>query len=244
MRVFISSTADLWAERNAAQELLESLDIEGERFEAWPSSPNAPMGECFERIDESHAVICILGARYGSVLASGMSCTHAEYRHAVDASKPVFVYLLSATERAEPQQADLIREVREGQFHGRRIADVSELKDSIRRSLLEEFQRCFMKEHSGEPPVQSPVNRRQIVPQISTCQIPETAEETVALLQELYETRQDAAVHALAHMCELRYRESLNVMNIVYAAEVNLGLNGYIADRNRLHRAIDWWRSL
>lgn len=242
MRVFISSTVDLPAERDAAEELLESLDIKGERFEAWPSSPNAPMDECFERIEESHAFICILGACYGTVLESGISATHAEYRHAVRTSKPVFVYLLSATDSAEPRQSDLIKEVRQGQFHGPRIADVPELKVSIRRSLLQEFQRCFVKEHSDEPPVQSPVKRRGPVPQSSPVELPKTAEETVALLQKLYATGQNAVVHARAHVCELHYRESLEVMNIVYAAEVNLGLNGYAADHNRLQRAIDFWK--
>jgi len=239
MRVFISSTSDLQAERDAAEELLACLEMEGERFEAWPSSPNAPMSECLQRIDESHAVIFILGARYGSVLESGSSATHTEYRHALATAKPVFVYILSGQGTVDPQQIGFIEEVRQRHFHGRRVDDVQELKDSIRKSLLLELQRCFIMQHSLPPRLVGRV--KTPLPPTPPIGLPDTIEATMALLQKLYANRDDAGIHALAPLCELRYGQSVEVMNMVYAAEVNLGINGYDADRQRLNRAIAFW---
>jgi hypothetical protein len=81
LRIFISSSSDLKAERDAVESVLADMDIDGERFESWPSSPNHPIKECLQRVEESDAVILLLGKKYGtpSPVKSG---THLEYDHA------------------------------------------------------------------------------------------------------------------------------------------------------------------
>jgi hypothetical protein len=67
LRIFISSTSDLKAERDAVESVLADMDIDGERFESWPSSPNHPIKECLQRVEESDAVILLLGNKYGLI---------------------------------------------------------------------------------------------------------------------------------------------------------------------------------
>ena len=60
---FISSTADLIAERNAVERALQELNIDGSRFESWPTAPSDPTSECLAHIEDSDAFILLLGAR-------------------------------------------------------------------------------------------------------------------------------------------------------------------------------------
>jgi hypothetical protein len=108
LRVFISSTGDLKAERDAVESVLAEMDIDGERFETWPSTPNHPIQECLRRVEESDAFILLLGKRYGTPSPS-KSGTRLEYDHAeaITPQRAVFAYLLDAPER-EPQQEEFI----------------------------------------------------------------------------------------------------------------------------------------
>ena len=77
--VFVSSTADLKAHRDAIESTLEELDINGSRFEAWPPVPDLDggMAECLRRVDEADAVIllieaCLQVARGGQAVGGKM----------------------------------------------------------------------------------------------------------------------------------------------------------------------------
>jgi hypothetical protein len=78
LRIFISSTADLKRWRRAAAEALTELHIDGQRFEQWPSSPKKPISECLQSVEESDALLLLLGKKYGTVVQSGLSATHLE----------------------------------------------------------------------------------------------------------------------------------------------------------------------
>ena len=106
LRVFISSTSDLKLERDAVEQALSKLKIDSSRFEAWPSTPNQPMAECLQQIDDSDAMILLLGETYGSLTNDGISVTHLEFRHA-KLKMPVFAYILYVPER-EPEQVRFI----------------------------------------------------------------------------------------------------------------------------------------
>jgi hypothetical protein len=94
LRVFISSTPDLKAERDAVESALEEMAIDSERFEKWPSMPNHPIEECLLRVGESDAFILLLGSRYGTATSSGKSGTHLEYERAVERKRRIFHYIL------------------------------------------------------------------------------------------------------------------------------------------------------
>lgn len=117
--VFISSTADLTAHRDAVESVLCDLDIDGSRFEAWPAAPNPDggMSECLRRVEESDAVVLLLGEKYGTILENGLSATHAEYRHARERQKPIFAFILDAPAR-DGQQASFVQEVERDRFRG------------------------------------------------------------------------------------------------------------------------------
>jgi hypothetical protein len=76
LHFFISSTGDLQAERASVQQSLRLFEIDGLRFEEWPSMPDDPMEVCLEGVRSSDAVVLLLGKSYGTPDKSGLSGTH------------------------------------------------------------------------------------------------------------------------------------------------------------------------
>lgn len=236
LAVFISSTGDLVAERTAIDTALRQLLIDGLRFEAWPSSPDAPIDECLRRVEESDAFVLVLGHRYGSELSNGLSYTHQEYRRACELQRPVFAFLVG-TSHAEEKQAEFIAEVRRDRFTGRQCESIDALKAAVQNAFLQEFTRCFRQIHA--PPLQ-PI-AEAIIEHGPTPALPETAEATLRLLSELDAAGDDVAIHAIADDCERRFSDDVQIMQFVWAAEVNLGINGVQVDLSRVAKAIDLW---
>jgi hypothetical protein len=140
--MFISSVANMKDERDAAEKALEGLEIRGDRFEKWPSTPNDPLKECLEGVGNSDGVILIPGKEYGRKTETGKSSTHEEYLHAIDMRILVFAFIMNAPENEiEPEQNEFIKEVEQGCFHCSKISNIEELKQQIQYSLREEFIR-------------------------------------------------------------------------------------------------------
>jgi len=99
LHFFISSTGDLQAERASVQQSLRLFEIDGLRFEEWPSMPDDPMDVCLEGVRSSDAVVLLLGKSYGTPDKSGLSGTHQEFRHASKINRPIFAFLLKADAR-------------------------------------------------------------------------------------------------------------------------------------------------
>lgn len=240
MVVFISSTGDLQQERDAVERALSDLEIDGSRFESWPSSPTSPINECLRRIEEADAFVLILGERYGSLTKSGISVTHLEYRHAVEIqpTKPIFVYILQTSNR-EPQQDRFLGEVEKHDFHCKEITNIGQLQKQVKQSFLQEFTRCFYKVHSM-PPQEIPITAYPVLTS-ATPALPQNKNETYALLQDYYAAGDDLSIHWLAPQCEANFSQYLGIMNLLFMAEVNLGMNGGPADKERLRRAVAFW---
>lgn len=110
MKVFISSViGGMQEHRAAAREAAENLGHTVIAAEDFGASPSSPQQVCLGGVRESDAVILLLGARYGTAQASGMSPTHEEYRSA-RGTKPVFVFVQSDV-TPEPEQEKFIGEV-------------------------------------------------------------------------------------------------------------------------------------
>lgn len=237
---FISSTADLLAERNAVERSLQELNIDGSRFESWPSAPIDPASECLLHIEESDAFILLLGARYGSLHESGISMTHLEFNHAIKIERPIFVYLLKADER-ELDQIKFIESIKEKFFHCQEIENSEQLKTEIKRSFLSEFTRCFRRMHST-PPEKLPPQRGQT---ITTAEItlPEDPEEAYKFMERLYNSGDDLGVQKYAKSCGAKFGNYPKIVNFIFLSEVNLAMADFQYSPERIVKAIEFWDS-
>ncbi len=236
---FISSTADLAVEREAIESALSALEIDGVRFETCPSSPNDPLTECLQRIEESDALVLLLGDQYGTELANGLSFTHQEYRHARELDLPVFAFKLKAASPEKPQVA-FITEVEAEVFRCAPVRSIEELTAQVRASFLMEYARCFRRVHTPpQQPVLGPPPPAGPLPSM-----PGTLDGFRRLLMELDSRGDDVSIRVLAEESEREYLDDPQVIGIVFAAEVNLGINGVEVDPRRVTDAIRFWERL
>lgn len=238
LSVFISSTGDLTEERDAVEAALADLNIDGSRFEFWPSAPNHPMDECLKNLEECDAVVFLIGKRYGSLSNAGISATHLEYRHATKLTIPRFVYLLKTEER-EADQIKFIDEIEKSLFRCKEINTPNELRSAVRYSFLNIFARCFKEKYTQSPEKRWSSKTETII--ASDFVPPVTLEETHKLLEKLYFSGDNLGIQRLAQASEAIYRESSEIMNIIFMAEVNLAMDGVKADAARLVKAIEFW---
>ena len=238
--VFISSTSDLSLDRQAAKQALAELEIHGSQFESWPSTPNDPIAECLKRVEESDAVVLILGRRYGTLTENGLSVTHSEYRHAIQFKKPMFVYLLDVPDK-EPNQIKFIKEVKLDHFHCATIRTTDDLKAQIRKSFIQEFARCFRKVYCLPPENVPPPVTSLKRPLVGV--LPDDVKEAYQMLSDLYNDSDDLAIHLFAPQSEAKFADSPEIMNLVFMAEINLGMKGGTSVPERLQKAIEFWDS-
>lgn len=93
--VFISSTSDLKVFREVLEEQVKSCDMVPEMYEYWPQRDNSPSDICCAKVLGSDILVCILGAKYGFVKQeTGLSMTEMELRCALQAGKPILIYIL------------------------------------------------------------------------------------------------------------------------------------------------------
>jgi tetratricopeptide (TPR) repeat protein len=217
------------------------MDIDGERFESWPSSPNHPITECLKRVEESDAVIVLLGKKYG-VPSPVKSGTHLEYDHAksLQPSKPVFPYLLAASEH-EPKQQEFINIVFASLFRRPAISGIEELKTQVKNSLRDEFVRRFRS--FQEPPSAVALLQSGDVRPATSSPISLHIDPDKALQQllALYNDRQDTSIHQLASECKTRFNSAPEIMNLLYMAQVNLAMEGVHIESEDLLKAIAFW---
>jgi len=240
--IFISSTADLVIYRDGAEKVLRVLEVEGSRFEAWPSvpSPSGAMAECLRRLRETDAVIVILGEKYGTVTEDGLSATHMEYRHARTHRKPVLPFVLQCPRR-DPEQARFLEEVERDHFRCRQIKTVQEFKRQLKDCLLQEFTRCFRQVHGGPPSTAGFAIPAPTAPAGGELFLSDDPRLATEYLKRLYESQQEGRIHQLATQIELKFIDAPEIMNILYMAEVNLAMAGAKPDEKRLEAAIRYW---
>jgi hypothetical protein len=93
-QVFVSSTyTDLASERQAAILALLQLDALPAGMELFPAANDEAWVLIKRVIDESDYYLLVVGGRYGSVDAEGLSYTEKEYDYAESRQKPVMAFL-------------------------------------------------------------------------------------------------------------------------------------------------------
>ena len=241
LTVFISSTADLKAERDAVDAELQLLNVDGTRFETWPASPNEPLDECLRCVQESDAVVLMLGQKYGTLTQGGISATHAEYRRALEHGKPLFAFVLDCKDR-EPKQEDFLAEVRGGHWHSPVLDGVEALRVALRHSLLREFTRCFREVYSLPPDQPPQLLRPEATPR--RIELPERSTEVVKLFRRMYFSGREDDIHAAKERVVVQFGDAPEVMSALYMVEVNRGINGREFDGELVKKAAAFWGSL
>src|SRR5688500_7353286 len=91
IRVFVSSVSGgLEGTRNQIIQDLNKAGYDVGAMERFGAQPNVPLDVCLNELRNSHAMVLLIGPRYGSVLPQGISYTHAEFREAQGVGIPVF----------------------------------------------------------------------------------------------------------------------------------------------------------
>ncbi|MEA9559573.1 DUF4062 domain-containing protein [Xanthomonas prunicola] len=120
MKIFISSLiTGMEAERAAVKQAIELLGHQAIMAEDFGARASSPQVACLNGVREADLVILVLGPRYGAKQAGGVSATHEEVHEARN-RKPLLMFVQSGME-AEPDQADLIREI--GNWQGGQLWD-------------------------------------------------------------------------------------------------------------------------
>ena len=108
MKVFVSSLiVGLEDYRSAAKEAIGLLGHQPVMAETFGARTSSSQVACLNGVRESDLVVLILGQRYGSEQASGISATHEEFREA-KASKPILTFVEDTNHDAK--QSEFIRE--------------------------------------------------------------------------------------------------------------------------------------
>lgn len=95
MRLFISSTfRDLRAEREAAAEALRRSQLVPWGMELFVSEPSKPLGVCLDEVQQSDAIVLIIGFKAGALIPETPELTYtgAEFELAQKLGRPVFAF--------------------------------------------------------------------------------------------------------------------------------------------------------
>lgn len=93
-QVFVSSTfQDLEKERQEVMHALLELDCMPAGMELFPAADETQWNLIQRVIDDCDYYLLILGGRYGSMGAEGLSYTEMEYRYALSVNKPTIAFI-------------------------------------------------------------------------------------------------------------------------------------------------------
>jgi hypothetical protein len=146
MKVFISSViSGMQDHRAAVREAAESLGHAVIAAEDFSASPNSSQQVCLAGIRDADIVVLLLGARYGSPQASGLSPTHEEYREA-RGTKPVLVFVQTRI-TAEPDQDKFIAEV--STWEGGGFRQTFDTPASLRRVVVRALHDWELSQQAG-----------------------------------------------------------------------------------------------
>ena len=107
-RVFISSVMkELPEERRAAADAVRAVGARPVMFEEFGGRDANPVDAYLDELETCQIYLGILGRRYGALLSTRFSATHAEFRHAESRGLRMAVWALRTQEREGPQESFL-----------------------------------------------------------------------------------------------------------------------------------------
>lgn len=119
LRVFVSSTSDMYLFRSVLKEQIESCEMYADMYERWGQGNDYPRDMCCSHVLQSDIFVCILGAKYGFIEPLwNKSMTEIEYRVASNAGIPILIYIISDYKQKMRQLEgnDLINSKRQEEF--------------------------------------------------------------------------------------------------------------------------------
>lgn len=112
-QVFVSSTfADLKEERQALMQSLLQLDHFPAGMELFPAANEDQWTLIKGVIDDSDYYVIVIGGRYGSTTAEGVSYTEMEFDYAIQAKKPVLAFVHNKPDEIPSGKTDQNDELR------------------------------------------------------------------------------------------------------------------------------------
>ena len=153
-QIFISSTyLDLIEERQAVVEAVLNSNNIPAGMELFNSSSKSQWKIITQWINESDAVILLLGSSYGTIDSEeNISYTEMEYNFAKSLGKPIYVFEMNkaSTESAEKSKKldEFKTKVKENRLISPNINDISELKSKVSQTLMQSVP-SEIKENSG-----------------------------------------------------------------------------------------------
>lgn len=166
-KVFLASTSDLHAERQAALRAIRQMRLEHNSMEFFGARTNTPLDTCLEEVKASDILILVVGSRYGSIVPGEViSYTEAEYRRAFDLNRPILVYISADLQsgareaggvRGEATNLERFLEVLHGRHKVEPFRNHNDLANKVVSDLNREVQRLITSKSSSES-VQSPTS--------------------------------------------------------------------------------------
>ena len=146
-QVFLSSTYnDLSEQRAAVIQIILGLDHLPAGMEMFPAANEDQWTLIKRAIDESDYYIVVVGGRYGSMNADGISYTEREYDYAIETKTPVLGFLHKDPDKIESGKTDQNDEAREKLAEFRKkvegkpvkyFTSAAELGDLVATSLVQ-----------------------------------------------------------------------------------------------------------
>lgn len=122
-QIFVSSTyVDLSEERLEVMRALLELDCIPSGMEYFPANNDEQWTFIKDLIDQCDYYIVVIGARYGSLAADGLSYTEKEYRYALERGIPIAAFLHASPENISLKNGELDSEKREKLSNFRHLA--------------------------------------------------------------------------------------------------------------------------
>ncbi len=141
-KIFVSSSMDeaMKPWRVAAFHGIEGLDFEALEAEDLPASPSSSQGACLSLVDQSSAVVLLLGKRYGTPQESGLSATEEEINEARKLNKPVLVFVVGRS--LDSRQRKFLQSLQEwaAGVVTKTCEETGELTKEVVRALRKQFE--------------------------------------------------------------------------------------------------------
>lgn len=134
--VFVSSVVrGFEAERQAAREGVEVLDLRPVMCEDFGALPYSSDLACISEVEQSDAYILVMGQEYGFETEEGLSVTQSEFRAAQRTNRPVLAFVQQA--EYSGKQAEFKQEVEayQGGLFRESFTSTADLKDRVTRAL-------------------------------------------------------------------------------------------------------------